>query len=403
MLVEGRRRGAHGWFAPGRHSYEFLLDSPVVKDWISLYQSSETRTYYLRCLEKVVEVSGLSPERLLELPVKDAKRLILDVAGRWVGEGKPCFARKIQITLKGFYYAHDIDLRFKRNEIIRVPAKKIAVEVIPDKPDVYRMVDVGGSLRNKAILLCLFQSGVRVNCLCRWNYGLFKDQLYPAIQLLVRIKVTPSLDSKLSAYGLSHYWTFLHAEAASALKEYIEYRKSKGWKPQNDDPIFVTEGTASRGRRLDTSNVWEIVKNVTERAGFDRRSVWVHCLRKSFRKVLNAAQNTKVVDEDFKEAVMGHKLPGSRGNYYDYHDVDEAAQKYMRCGFSREEDGRIEDIEEELQRSRQEIDRLKADLALAVSGKTALEEEVRKRASEIAEIRNEMKMFLQLVQKVRRK
>jgi len=149
--------------------------------------------------------------------------------------------------------------------------------------------------------------------------------------------------------------------------------------------------------------VWEMVKNVAERAGFDRRSIWVHCLRKSFRKVLNAAQNAKVVDEDFKEAVMGHKLPGSRGNYYDYHDVDEAAQKYMRCNFSREEEGRIQDIEVELQRSKQEIDRLKADLALAVSGKTALEEEVRKRASEIAEIRSEMKMFLQLVEKVKRK
>jgi len=88
--------------------------SPVVKDWISLYQSSETRTYYLRCLEKVVKVSGLSPERLLELPVKNAKRLILDVASRWVEEGKPCFARKIQITLKGFHYAHDIDFRSTR-------------------------------------------------------------------------------------------------------------------------------------------------------------------------------------------------------------------------------------------------------------------------------------------------
>jgi len=201
--------------------------------------------------------------------------------------------------------------------------------VIPDKPDVYRMVDVAGSLRNKAILLCLFQSGVCVNCLCRWNYGMFKDQLYLAIRLPVRIKVAPSLDSKLSGYGLTHYWTFLHAEAASALKEYIEYRKSKGWKPQDDDLIFVTEGTASRGRSLDTSNVWEMMKNVAERAGFDRRSIWVHCLRKSFRKVLNATQNAKIVDEDFKEAVMGHKLPGSRGNYYDYHDVDEAAQN---CG-----------------------------------------------------------------------
>jgi len=62
MLV-GRERGAHGWFSPGKHSYEPLLECKAVKDWISLYQSVGTRTYYLRCLEKVVKVSGLSPDK----------------------------------------------------------------------------------------------------------------------------------------------------------------------------------------------------------------------------------------------------------------------------------------------------------------------------------------------------
>jgi hypothetical protein len=34
---------------------------------------------------------------------------------------------------------------------------------------------------------------------------------------------------------------------------------------------------------------------------------------------------------------MGHKLPGSRGNYFDSHDHDEIASKYMRCQFDRRE------------------------------------------------------------------
>jgi len=41
--------------------------------------------------------------------------------------------------------------------------------------------------------------------------------------------------------------------------------------------------------------------------------------------VLNA---TSDLDEDTKEALMGHSLPGSRGNYFDLHDIDEIAGKY---------------------------------------------------------------------------
>lgn len=57
--------------------------------------------------------------------------------------------------------------------------------------------------------------------------------------------------------------------------------------------------------------------------------IWPHCLRKAFRKVLNNSD----VDKDTKDALMGHKLPGSRGNYFDSHDVDEIAKKYMRYNF----------------------------------------------------------------------
>jgi hypothetical protein len=42
------------------------------------------------------------------------------------------------------------------------------------------------------------------------------------------------------------------------------------------------------------------------------------------------------LDEDTKEALMGHRLPGSRGNYFDYHDIDEVREKYLRIDWSRE-------------------------------------------------------------------
>jgi hypothetical protein len=75
------------------------------------------------------------------------------------------------------------------------------------------------------------------------------------------------------------------------------------------------------------------VKRTAKIAGLNPEGIWTHCLRKAFRKVLNNSD----LDEDTREAVMGHKLPGSRGSYFDAHDVDEIEKKYLKCNFSRSE------------------------------------------------------------------
>jgi len=61
-------------------------------------------------------------------------------------------------------------------------------------------------------------------------------------------------------------------------------------------------------------------------------------LRKTFRKILDASD----IDEDTKEALMGHTLPGSRGSYFDMQDIDEIAAKYLKANFSSRLDVRAE-------------------------------------------------------------
>jgi integrase len=165
---------------------------------------------------------------------------------------------------------------------------------------------------------------------------LFREQLYPVIKQPVRIRVTPAMDTKLNLYGLSHYVTGLQSDAAQALNDYIQLRRARGWNPSPQDWVFVTERAGVRDTKLGREGVWAIVKNVCRRSGFDPATIWVHCFRKSFRKILNS---TPQIDEDTKEALMGHKLPGSRGNYFDYHDEDEVMAKYMKAGFGRETTG----------------------------------------------------------------
>ncbi|MHA1722094.1 MAG: hypothetical protein ACTSXW_03355 [Candidatus Baldrarchaeia archaeon] len=76
------------------------------------------------------------------------------------------------------------EIRFSKTEkrlLIKPFNKKIAKRYIPTREGIYRMVDAIDvrrliqRKRNKAVILCLWQSGVRVNCLLSWTWGIFKN------------------------------------------------------------------------------------------------------------------------------------------------------------------------------------------------------------------------------------
>src|SRR5437867_4641534 len=331
-----RGRGEHGWFPKGPRSFDWLLRYRCVRDYLDNYTSKSTRTQRLYVLEKVLKAGRLTdPDQLLKLSESQAKTLIKRICQFYIQQGKQSYARIISITMRGFFEAHDRELHFKRSEQVRTPRLvKINIERIPSKIEVYRMADVAGSLRNRAIVLCLYQSGIRPSCLSNWNYGLVSEQLYPEVKSPVQLKITPDLDNKLNLYGLPYYVTFLAEESARALREHIDERKKRdGWTPKPSDRIFVTASSASRGQPLDLSGIWSVIKFAAAHASLDPKSLWPKVLRKSFRKTLNTTEN---LDEDTKEALMGHRLPGSRGNYFDYHDLDEVREKYLRVDWSRD-------------------------------------------------------------------
>src|SRR5437870_11230580 len=141
----------HGWFVGGERSYDWLLKSKVIRDWIDSYTSPNTRRQKLYQMEKTLAVARIKdPADLLKLTDPEAKNLIKRVSQYYLQQGKGAWAKQTRITMIGFYEAHDREIKFKRAEKIRVPArKKVAIENIPLKPDVYRMADVANSLRNK--------------------------------------------------------------------------------------------------------------------------------------------------------------------------------------------------------------------------------------------------------------
>jgi integrase len=343
---EVRPRQEHGWFASKTHSYAELLKQPAVASWVRRYHEGESQESYARALERILDSARLTVDQFLALSPDEAKKIVFSIADDEKKRGKHAQARKTVIAAKGFLEANkkpfELD-RLDKKRYYSIPRKKVIDEIIPNKEQVYKMAEASLSLkaglRNHAMILCLFQSGARPGCLCRWTYRLIRDQLYPEVKVPVKLVITSETDTKLQSYRLDYYVTFLQRDAAEALKSYLDSRIGQGVRFKDENPVFVTESTASRGEPLSTANIWEVIKQVAPAAGIDSRGMWSRLLRKSFRKVLNQSD----MDEDTKEAIMGHKLPGSRGNYFDSHDHDEIAGKYMRCQFDRSTPGSSEE------------------------------------------------------------
>ncbi|MCK4634176.1 tyrosine-type recombinase/integrase [Candidatus Bathyarchaeota archaeon] len=204
----------------------------------------------------------------------------------------------------------------------RVVRKKAAIEHIPNKKEMYAIVDMASNLRDKALLLFLFQSGVRVNVIEHITYGDVQNQLSKDATTL---KITGDLDLKLRGRDIPFYYTFLNGEGALTLKRFCEvtHRGSEA-----DTPLFITK----RKSAISQHWVWAIVKNCVRKAGFNPKTITTHTIRKAFRKIVRQTN----IDDDDKEQLMGHVISGSRAANFDKKDVDLLLKAYQHCNFQRE-------------------------------------------------------------------
>jgi len=351
-----RRDPKTGYFIKAGKSYDYLFEYSCVEEWVASY-SVNTAKHYMQALEKFCKWTNSTPDDLLKLDPKEAKEKVLRFAKEYAGAGKHGKAISIFNGLKSFFGYHNKQLNFNRyrRQFIKNIREKVDYELIPDNELVYRMVDVCRRPIDRAVILCLFQSGIRINALHRLNYTHVREQLEQN-RVPIRLKITSNIDTKLRGVGLSYYYSFIGKEAVDALTTYLEALKSEGVQLKNEDPLFRSK----YGKRLAMQSIYRIVKIAAGRLEIGKKKIWPHLLRKSFRKVLNRSD----LDEDTREALMGHKLPGSRANYFDFHDIDEIEQKYMSCNFSREAEAHtVRAFTEQLREKEQDIQKLKETIA----------------------------------------
>jgi integrase len=248
-------------------------------------------------------------------------------------------------ALKTFFVANG----FTRNRAVEIefyyqpPRNRETREYIPTKADAYRMADSACSLRDRAIILMLFSSGLRNATLRALLVGAVKKEIDEG-QNNILIPIRPEMKTVLpnACKGNIPYYTFLCDDGTQALKLYLNDRKERFGILNDDEPLFCTEYNQlpKEQRRLKTLTDRElqlIIKDAAKRAGLPRwRLVHPHALRKTYETILRAQMiDGSNLDVKTQEFLMGHILPNSQDNYYDYSKIETMRIVYSNLKFGR--------------------------------------------------------------------
>jgi len=304
---------------------QFLEEHSEVKDWLK-DRPENTRRIFARELYGFCAALKVTPEEWRSLDRFKAR----DMAWQYIRvktAKNPSVANIVMVALKSFYRnkngeALPFDSAKGGKHYFHVTLKKAGIEHIPNKQEVFQIIDMASSLRDKAILLFLFQSGVRVNVIQHLKFKHIADQLDKET---ITLKITSDLDHKLRSRDIPFYYTFINGEGTETLKRYVALAHKQR---RLEAPLFSTSGHEA----ISQTYVLRIVKNCCRKAGLDSQTMWTHSLRKAFRKIVRQAD----IDDDDKEQLIGHALRGSRQNYYDSKDTELIMKAYQKCNFSRE-------------------------------------------------------------------
>jgi len=341
-----RKRSDRGYFVSAPKVFEPMLKDDSVQKWILKLKDKAgwraTMPGFLRTLYNFTEYCGKSPSELVasalgEQIAEQSEELISsslevqEIAKKFVDEmlnsNKHESARYTRACLTSFFKANGISLHL---DLIPKFTKK--TEIIPTKEQVYAMVDYTNSLRDRAIILCMYQGGLGITHLRNLNYGHIKEQIEKN-KIPIRVHVTSEIAKKPLPTA---YYAFFGAEACKALNTYVNERKRKikrmreqgkkvkGLRPSN--PLFASEGrNVPFGGRMAISSIWRIIKNSAEKTGLRKETVWPGCLRKAFEAELDRSQ----IDRDTKLFLMGHPVPDKE------YDINEVERKYLMCNLNR--------------------------------------------------------------------
>ena len=179
----------------------------------------------------------------------------------------------------------------------------------PSKEEIKRLLNHASGARDRAAILILASSGLRVGTMLSLKVGNLNLKYPDVASLKVERQRGRKFGGRAGRGQAKVFFTFLTGEAKDVLVKYLEERKRKGERLTEESPLIGD--SYYKGRFLTVLDFERVYYRLLKRAGLaDKSQKWyqlhLHTLRKYFRS------NCVGVDPSYREHWMGHK-----GGYLD--------------------------------------------------------------------------------------
>jgi len=235
-------------------------------------------------------------------------------APRKIGNGKGFALKSSHVylaALTDFMSYHDLPVDKRRLNLPRPTREQRNRKINIRCEQVKKLVSHAKSVRDRAVILCLWQSGMSIGDLLGLNVGdvMIEDPIRGSLD-------DPPLLIKLvrSKAGVD-YRTFFGRDSCKALKDYLAEREQLIGKPKRSDPLFLQQ--RKRGgegyRRLTTGAVEMTFKRLARRTGLvseeRMKEAYLnparpHALRSGFASALKE----NGVNQDVIDGLQGHSV-----------------------------------------------------------------------------------------------
>jgi len=257
-------------------------------------KSKGTKRSYLSHFNRFIESQSLTADTLYRMQKealssadrRDSKAVVNLVRGymnRMLDEGKaPGTVRGIVKALRSFFEANELEFIIKEKD--QPPRVYDGPNVIlrDQIRDLYDKVGAEFRERNRAVILLLKDTGLRVSDVSPLNVGDFKNAKEVPNEAGERFRVfNAERTKKMGIYAYIH----IGPEAVATLDTYIKDREAQEGHLEDDAPLFIQRG----GERATAHALAAQLKRLCELLE-DGKKISAHSLRKFHRTMLSVAQ-----------------------------------------------------------------------------------------------------------------
>jgi len=313
--------------APKERIRQEYLAFESVKNWLNgvATASEYTKRFYLSDLIEYCTWTKKNPdeviqERKKQLRSRDqdvrmtAERMLKEYANSGLKSANRMW--RIVGSIKSFYKHNFYELT---PAAVRAPKRpKVKDYRIPTTDDVRKMLE-GSSLRDRAILLTLYQTGLRESSLVQLKLKHIKELFEGKSPVHIGLR---SQELKGTYAGLEAH-TFLGRDAIEAIKRYLDWRKNVKREALTDDSYLFTKLDAV-GQPINELATIAVVQNACIRAGTGIFSPH------DFRRATQTALEGAGISANWVKRIMGHKLSGSE-NPYSQPQIEQLREAYMKA------------------------------------------------------------------------